>query len=133
MADHHIIPSWDVDSVYFKYRDFPEFRKRDLTDYEHHDEHFALWIETGDWRHFSGAKMALASSHAARLGGLIGGKNLSKLNSDKAHQIHAAKGGAKTANNSRVKSTLDGRVTSLACAGHWNKKNPLYIGTWERI
>ncbi len=30
----------------------------------------------------------------------------------------------------KVVSMLDGRVASAVQAGHWNKKNPNYIGTW---
>jgi hypothetical protein len=32
--------------------------------------------------------------------------------------------------NRKVISMIDGRVTTAAQAGHWNKKNPDYIGTW---
>ena len=30
----------------------------------------------------------------------------------------------------KVISMLDGRVTNASASGHWNKKNPDYIGTW---
>jgi hypothetical protein len=36
-------------------------------------------------------------------------------------------------NLKRVYSTYDGRVTSLSASGHWNKKNPNYIGTWVEV
>ncbi len=67
---HHVIPSWDTEHPYYYARNLPEFQKADLTVFEHSDEHFALWVETGDWRHWRAVNVK-HSIKAGKVGGSV--------------------------------------------------------------
>lgn len=58
------------------------------------------------------------------LGGEVARKTSLKRIADGTHNFLDGR------NNRKVISLIDGRITSYASSGYWNKKNPSYIGTW---
>jgi hypothetical protein len=71
------------------------------------------------WKHTEIAKKTMSKAHTGKT-----------LPDETKKKMSEAQKGKTKASNRKVVSSLDGRVTSAACAGRWDKKNPAYIGTW---
>lgn len=78
----------------------------------------------------SGRIYTIATFESRSKGGSAGIATL--ISNDPDHQSKAGKRGAKRS-NSQVISMLDGKITTRASSGYWNKKNSDYVGTWVQL
>lgn len=100
-------------------------------------KHLSTVVRNRGRKHLEATKEKISQRHKGRKHSAQSKENMSKgrdgltLSDSHKTNIRFSMLGVMPTANKRIISSLDGRITTHAQSGHWNKKNPAYIGTWS--